>query len=182
MDINIREATPDDVGALVDLVRACLDGMRNQGIDQWDDVYPDRATIERDVAGATAFVATLDSSVLGMAVLNEHQEREYADVPWRFAGRTMVIHRLMVAPAAEGKGVARALMLHLETRGEAVGFDCVRLDAFSGNARAVRFYERAKYRLAGHVRFRKGDFHCFEKQLGALANPPLQTDGASPRR
>ena len=70
MDINIREATPDDVGALVDLVRACLDGMRNQGIDQWDDVYPDRATIERDVAGATAFVATLDSSVLGMAVLN----------------------------------------------------------------------------------------------------------------
>ena len=45
MDINIREATPDDVGALVDLVRACLDGMRNQGIDQWDDVYPDRATI-----------------------------------------------------------------------------------------------------------------------------------------
>ena len=109
-DAKIRQAGSGEVDVLLRLVRECIEGMRGRGIDQWDDVYPDRATLERDIDEATAFVAMLQGVPVGMAVLNERQEPEYADVPWLYGGRPAVIHRLMVSPAAEGTGIARALM------------------------------------------------------------------------
>ncbi|HTQ35630.1 MAG TPA: antibiotic biosynthesis monooxygenase [Steroidobacteraceae bacterium] len=55
----------------------------------------------------------------------------------------------------------------LEVRGESMGCDCVRLDVFMQNPRAARFYEISSYRRAGQVRFRKGEFHCYEKIIGS---------------
>jgi ribosomal protein S18 acetylase RimI-like enzyme len=181
-DAKIRQADSGEIDLLLRLVRECIEGMRGRGIDQWDDVYPDRATLERDIDEATAFVAMLQGVPVGMAVLNERQEPEYADVPWLYGGRPAVIHRLMVSPAAEGIGIARALMAHLEARARSLGFDCIRLDAFTHNSRAIRFYERSGYRRAGQVRFRKGEFHCFEKRLEGPADPPVRRTGLAPRR
>jgi ribosomal protein S18 acetylase RimI-like enzyme len=84
----------------------------------------------------------------------------------------------MVAPAAEGKGVARALIRFLETRGASAGHTCIRLDVFVQNPRAVRFYERSSYRRAGLVRFRKGDFFCYEKILENADSRDLAAAGA----
>ena len=181
-DAKIRQAGSGEIDLLLRLVRECIEGMRGRGIDQWDDVYPDRATLERDIDEATAFVAMLQGVPVGMAVLNERQEPEYADVPWLCGGRPAVIHRLMVSPTAEGTGIARALMAHLEARARSLGFDCIRLDAFTYNPRAIRFYERSGYRRAGQVRFRKGEFHCFEKRLEGPVDPPPQRSGLAPRR
>jgi len=55
---------------------------------------------------------------------------------------------------------------HDEERAYGAGYRSLRLDAFAGNLRALRFYERLGYAEAGRVRFRKGDFHCFENALG----------------
>ena len=165
MSIEIRAASTADIEPILDLVRVCIAGMRSRGIDQWDEVYPDRGTIEGDVQGGTAVVAIADQMIAGFAVLDDHQEPEYGEVPWSFTGRAAVIHRMMVAPSLEGRGIARALMTFLEMRATSSGYSSIRLDAFMKNPRAVRFYERCDYRRAGQVRFRKGDFSCFEKEL-----------------
>jgi len=166
VEIEIRQANLVDVTDLMDLVRVCILNMQSQGIEQWDDVYPDRGTIQRDVDDGAVFIARIAGVTAGMATLNEQQDPEYTDVPWQFFGRPAVIHRLMVAPAAEGKSVARALMRFLEMRGESMGYNCIRLDVFVQNPRAVRFYELSAYHRAGQVRFRKGNFYCYEKVLG----------------
>lgn len=132
MDIEIRQAKSGELVSLVELLRTCIASMRLQGIDQWDDVYPDNAILQRDIKDGAAFVAATAGVIVGMATLNEYQEPEYLEVPWLFSGRLGVIHRLMITPAAEGKGVARALMGFLEARGKHLGYSCIRLDAFCG--------------------------------------------------
>lgn len=180
---EIRQTSRGDIEPLLALVRECTEGMRRKGIDQWDDVYPDRATLERDIDEVTAIVVVVQGVPVAMAVLNDRQEPEYADVPWLYSGRPAVVHRLMESPAAAGKGIARALMAHLEAQAQAFGFDCIRLDAFRQNPRAVRLYECSDYRHAGQVRFRKGEFLCFEKRLGGQDGPPLNgTDQEVPKR
>jgi ribosomal protein S18 acetylase RimI-like enzyme len=168
VNVEIRDASTADIEPIVDLMRACIAGMRSRGIDQWDEVYPDRRTIEGDVQNnGAAVVAIADQAIVGFAVLDEHQEPEYGAVAWRLTGRAAVVHRMMVAPPIEGCGIARALMTFLESRATSSGYSSIRLDAFVNNPRAVRFYERCGYRRAGQVRFRKGDFYCFEKELGS---------------
>lgn len=171
-EVAVRHAKTGEVEVLLGLVRDCIGGMRSRGIDQWDNDYPDYATLKRDIDEGTACVATIADVPVGMAVLNEYQEPEYADVPWLYDGRPAVVHRLMVSPSVEGTGVARTLMVYLESQAQLFGFDCIRLDVFSHNPRAILFYERFAYRVAGEVRFRKGDFYCLEKRLRPCSNEP----------
>jgi GNAT superfamily N-acetyltransferase len=153
-------------------VTACIAGMRAQQIEQWDERYPDAVAIDRDLAQGTAHVGMLGDRLVAMIVINQFQDAEYAEVPWQWTdGSVAVVHRLMVHPEAEGRGLARTLMTFAEQLAHEQGHTLIRLDAFSLNPRALRLYHALGYRDAGTIRLRKGIFHCFEKRL----------DGAGPR-
>ena len=171
VDVLLRMATEADVGAAMRLVRTCIDGMRRAGIEQWDDVYPDEATLRNDARTDTMHIVEDASGIYGMFVVNEYQDREYADVPWTLVDVPIaVVHRLMVAPDHQHRGVARQLMRAAEARAVELGYGAIRLDAFTQNPRALRLYADLGYRDAGGIRLRKGFFRCFEKSL--LAQRP----------
>jgi ribosomal protein S18 acetylase RimI-like enzyme len=164
--ISVRPATCEDVDDVLALVRGCLDHMRRHGIEQWDDAYPDRMTIEGDVRRGEAFVATHEAGLVGYVALGACQDPEYAEVPWGFtASPTVVIHRLMIDPAYQGRGFAKVLMSFAEQHALTSGYRTVRLDAFVGNPRALNLYEGLGYREAGTIRHRTGQFRCFEREL-----------------
>jgi ribosomal protein S18 acetylase RimI-like enzyme len=162
----MRQATCEDVDGVLALVRDCVDHMRRNGIEQWDDAYPDRTTIEADARRCEAFVATLETGLVGYVALGERQDPEYAQVPWEFTvGPTVVIHRLMVDPAYQGRGFAKVFMAFAEKQALTSGYRTVRLDAFVGNPRALRLYQGLGYREAGTIEHRTGQFRCFEREL-----------------
>jgi GNAT superfamily N-acetyltransferase len=164
--LTIRKATQTDRDELLALVGACIDGMRSQQIEQWDEHYPNAGAIDRDLAQGTAYVGLWGNRLVAMIVVNEYQDPEYAEVPWQYAeGAIAVVHRLMVHPMAEGRRVARAMMAFAEQLAIEQGNAIIRLDAFSLNPRALRLYHALDYRDAGTIRLRKGIFHCFEKRL-----------------
>lgn len=167
---SIRPATDGDVDSVLALVRTCVQHMRFHGIEQWDDLYPDRDTIEEDVHPCEAFVATRRAELIGYVALSPSQDPEYADVPWTYTvGPFVVIHRLMVDPAIQGSGFAKLLMGFAEAHALASGFRTVRLDTFVGNPKALRLYERLGYREAGTIKHRTGRFRCFEKELAPVS-------------
>lgn len=165
--LRIEPATLADVPALERLVSRCTTAMRAVGIEQWDEIYPSRNIFERDVQAGTAYVLRMDSEIVAMYVLNDQQDPEYGEVPWAYPTRDVrVVHRLMVDPVYSGCGYARRLMHDAEDRARAAGVDVIRLDVFDTNPRACALYIGLGYRHAGHVRFRKGLFRCYEKRLG----------------
>ena len=162
----MRMATYEDFDDVLALVRDCVDHMRRHGIQQWDDVYPDHTTIEEDMRCCEAFVATHETALVGYVAFGASQDPEYAEVPWEFtAGPTVVVHRLMVNPAYQGRGFAKVLMGFAENRALTSGYRIVRLDAFVGNPCALRLYGRLGYHEAGTIQHRTGQFRCFEREL-----------------
>ena len=97
LECTTRLAVERDLNLLCNLLQDCIDDMRAHGIDQWDDVYPSRATLLADIQSGTAYVATLfEAQLVGFLVLNEYQNPEYAHVAWTINGvPTAVVHRLM---------------------------------------------------------------------------------------
>jgi ribosomal protein S18 acetylase RimI-like enzyme len=96
---------------------------------------------------AQAFVATIDGQPCG--VVSFYPDRDYfTDHPRAY------VDNLAVAPESEGKGVARALMDHVEGWARDHGYREVVLDVFAGNQRAIAFYERQGYR-PDHIRMAK---------------------------
>ena len=75
--VSFRLARTTDVDPVLRLLQDCVTAMREAGIDQWDDVYPNRATIVSDVNEQTLYLAFLGGTTLAATVvLNEYQNPE----------------------------------------------------------------------------------------------------------
>ena len=166
MEMEFRPATIDDLDALVALYGAATQDMLRQGIDQWDEYYPDREILTEDVESGDMTLGLLDGEPACAWVVNREYEPEYVSGAWEHTGGEFcVLHRLCVNPEQQGRGLARQAMARMEKNALDKGFDSVRLDVFSQNLHAQRLYERLGYKRTGEVRFRKGIFYLMEKGL-----------------
>lgn len=163
---TIRTATPKDLGRVCEIVSAATARMNAEGIHQWDEVYPNRADFQADIAEGQLFVIECDGIVAGLITLNEIQPGKYRDVTWFYLGRVLVAHRLAIDPSYQGRGLSSQLMAFAEEQAAAGGYVAIRLDAFTENPAAVALYEKCGYRKVGIVHFRKGPFYCYEKPIG----------------
>jgi ribosomal protein S18 acetylase RimI-like enzyme len=164
MPANIGKVTPAELAGVMQLIRAAIHEMEDQAIYQWDEFYPDMAVITGDIATGTLYAIRSDTDIQGILVLNEIQPPEYGTIAWADqTGRPLVLHRLCVHPAFQGRGLAKKLVAFAENYACSHEYSSIRLDAFVQNPVAVRLYQDLHYQSRGRVTFRKGDFFCFEK-------------------
>jgi len=162
---TIRLAHIEDSDSVYTLVQEAIRHMEEQGIPQWDEIYPSKAILNADIENKQMYLIEAEGQVAGMTVINEDQSPEYADVDWKYDGRALVVHRLTIHLDFQRRKLASYLMDFAEEMAAAENYDSIRLDAFTRNAAAFTLYENRGYRKAGVVRFRKGDFYCFEKKI-----------------
>lgn len=155
-----------DLPELMSLFRAATRLMDEQGIHQWDELYPDEPVIGEDIASKAMTLGKINGRIAVAFMLDFCKEGDYETADWRYREpEFVVLHRLCVHPEFQGKGVASAAMDYLEHEVLARGVHAIRLDAFSQNPAALHLYEARGYEKAGEIRYRKGMFHLYEKQL-----------------
>jgi len=161
----IRTGSPEDIDSIMNLIRLCIIHMESKNIHQWDEIYPDKKTITKDIEKHELYVLEEDGNLCAFIVLNEFQSPEYKEINWEFPGKTLVVHRLSVNPSVQGKGFAKKLMQFAYEFAKKQGYESIRLDAFIKNPAAIALYTTLGYKKAGIVVFRKGPFFCFEMRI-----------------
>ena len=163
-----RRALLTDVPAILALIRRVVPLMNASGNFQWSADYPNEAVFTEDIRQNHLWVAELDGAVAGVAALTMDQDAEYAQADWDATEPALVTHRLAVDPAAQGRGVALALMEQAEKQAVAQGLRTLRVDTNSENGATQRLFPKLGYRFAGEITlgFRPGlRFFCYEKLL-----------------
>ncbi|TGE22488.1 GNAT family N-acetyltransferase [Hymenobacter aquaticus] len=166
--MHIRPASVLDLPAILDLVRRVVPLMQASGNQQWSADYPNAEVFRQDIAHDQLWVAELAGQVVGVAALTQDQDAEYAQADWDPTETAIVTHRLAVDPAAQGQGVAAALLGQAEALARARGLASLRVDTNSENAATQRLFPKLGYRFAGKITlaFRPGlRFFCYEKRL-----------------
>ena len=165
--MEISRATESHVAPVWALMQRCRDALLREGIDQWDSLYPTRAVPESDAGKGTLYVLEGAEGLTGCVTLDTVQAKEYQDVQWNAGEPALVVHRVCIDPAAQGRGLSHRLMDFAEQHAARHGYASVRLDAYSANTRSVALYRRRGYREAGQIFFprRNLPFHCFELRV-----------------
>jgi len=161
--MEITRVIPHEIDAVMSLIKSAIQEMEKNGIFQWDDFYHDRNTVLADINSGNLYALKTDALVAGIIALNENQSPEYRSISWSDGGHPLVVHRLCIIPSMQGRGLAKYLMKFAEDYARNNNYSSIRLDAFTNNKRAVGLYDSLNYHRRGIVRFRKGDFYCFEK-------------------
>ncbi|PUV26581.1 GNAT family N-acetyltransferase [Sphingobacterium sp. DR205] len=139
--------------------------MSSQGIDQWDQEYPNKDTLAADIERKEGFVYVDQGQILAYMALNERHDEEYNDLSWETPVPFLVIHRLYVKPSAQGKGISSQMIRYAEQYALENQYKSIRFDAFSLNNQANTVYLKKGYKFVGTVSFRKGIFNCYEKEI-----------------
>ena len=162
-------ATEADLYSLMDLYKQCTRYLIEQGIDQWDDTYPDLQTAKDDIAKREMYVLKSRDTILGSIVLNEVQDDQYEDIRWEIPSKNaLIIHRLCINPNIQYRGSGKRLCLFAEDYGRMNGNDVIRLDTYTGNPTAMNLYRKLGYtQAAGHCFYHHCSqaFICMEKKL-----------------
>lgn len=167
--VQLIEATPEMLEEVNHIYLRCRENLFQNGILQWDDNYPNSEYFQACIEDKVLFVLMRDEEILGHVVLNEWESEEWSMIPW--VGKSpIVIHSLMINPSAQGKGVGAEFVTLCEVFAREQGYKSIRLDAFSGNEKALRLYTKLDYQTRGSVFFTfKPEGHreyiCFEKGL-----------------
>ena len=162
----IKKLSKDYLFDAFSIIESVVSKMNNESIFQWDEHYPTREIIEKDIDDGYAFGFFHLKELRGYIVLNEEYSPEYNSLEWKDKnGTSLIIHRLSIKADCQGQGIAKQMMICAEEYAKRNNYTSIKLDAFLHNKAALSLYENLGYTEVGTVTFRKGEFNCYEKVL-----------------
>ena len=164
--MNYSKANKNQIEEVYSVFSAAIENMEKQEIHQWDEIYPDKAILEEDIAKNQMYIGKIDNEIAVCFVLSEECDEEYKNGKWQYPdAKFIVIHRLCVNPKFQNKGIATQTMIYIEKTSKAQGYEVIRLDCFTKNPYSQKLYEKAGYSVVGYADWRKGRFELREKKL-----------------
>ncbi len=166
--MTIQRSSINSAEQIFEMFDKCKMAMELENIFQWTDSYPNHDIIINDINNNDLYELSEEEKLLGVICLNVSQDPAYKTIDWHDRnGKVLIIHRLAINPLFQNKGLAKELMNFAENFAVINNFTSIRLDAFSGNKKALKLYEGRGYMNRGEVNFHGRDlpFFCFEKML-----------------
>ena len=149
-DYLIRPAEARDLDAVAGIYDRLHDAEEQgrQTIGWLRDVYPVRQTAQAALERGDLYVLEAEGAVLGAAILNQVQVDTYAQGRWAHAAteeQVFVLHTLVIAPEAAGRGYGRAFVAFSEDLARKNGCTELRMDTNERNRAARTLYRKLGY-------------------------------------
>ena len=157
---------PEQLDDICSLIAAAVKTMENQGILQWDELYPTREDFAEDISKGTLYTVREKDTLIAIYVISTECDSAYLNGKWEYGEKTAcILHRLCVSPTVQNQGIGTAVLKHIEKQVKDLGFESIRLDVFSKNPKAMKLYEKNGYQRRGYADWRKGRFWLMEKGI-----------------
>lgn len=159
--MKIRKITADelpDVAALYEDAKAAL---RAQGVDQWQDGYPNIETAGQDFENGTGYVLEDNGKIIASACLAFGREPTYEKIhfgAWKADPEEYgFLHRIAVSSDAKGKGAAGLMFDELKRMARQRGITVIRGDTHRDNKPMQRVMEKNGLTYCGVIYLEDGD-------------------------
>jgi len=168
MDLAFRMAEVADEAAIWQILQGAIQRRKEDGSDQWQDGYPNPTVIQADVEKGIGYVLTDQGSVIGYAAVLIDDEPAYANIEgtWQCSEGFVVVHRVAIATAYLGKGLAQRLLEFVELWAQEQQVPSMRIDTNFDNKGMLRILEKSGYNYRGEVYFRGKPRKAYEKVFG----------------
>ena len=175
-DISPVPASLSDADEVFALINKCRNAMKGTGMEQWPDFYPTLDDVKSDIERRSLWILRDQGAVIAAVTIDDDQPEPYTGIEWKDDGPYICVHRLAVDPDRQREGLAARMMEFAHDHGTRGGATSVRVDTYSLNTAANRFYERLGYEKRGTINLPKKPekYNCMENAL-----PPCKLDSFS---
>ena len=167
--LRIAKPAADALPEIRTLYQTVIEDMRARKLYQWEwGEYPYEALIREDIKLGRLYRMDDAEGLAGVfALVCGGNEPEYRDVDWQTGDNPVCLHRIAVLPGRGGRGYAAKAVEFAKDYGRSVGCNAFRVDTYTDNIRALKFFQSVTTRKAGTFTLEGFDklYHCFEAAL-----------------
>ena len=154
----VRRTSKEDVKKICEIIDQAKQYMKNSGIDQWQNGYPNEETILEDIQTQTSYVL-VDNCVVGTMrfLIEDDPDYGYIEGNWKTNGRYGVIHRIAIDENCKGKSYAKVLVDEAIQMCLNDNVHSLRIDTHFDNSSMRKFLKKNHFEECGIVYIRGVD-------------------------
>lgn len=160
----------DQHAIAVDIIEQGRTYLKEQGIDQWQNGYPDENSIRQDILNEKGYFLTDGQHIFAYLCMDFDGEPAYNHIRGRWLtdpnADYMVIHRLAFNAQYRGKGLSSEIFNLAEQFCKEKGIQSIRVDTDENNKIMQHIMNKAGFTYCGTIWFAGSSKLAYEKVMG----------------
>jgi len=115
--MQIRQTNTYEISVVMNIIKQAQESFKQAGINQWQNNYPNEASIQKDIELGESYVVLDNESIIGTFALSYRNESTYDiiyDGKWLSNELYAVIHRIAIENSYKGKGISTLVIKEVE--------------------------------------------------------------------
>ena len=168
----MRQVNENDIEAVSEIFKNAKQSIRDMGVRQWHNEYPNKQTVKDDIISGIGYVLEQDGLIAAYVAITTTEEYDYGflyDGEWLTRGESYAtIHRIAVSNVFRGKGFSKRVFQNAEQISKEKGCRSIRVDTHPDNHIMRGLVTGSGYKYCGIIYLRTGDEagdirYCYEK-------------------
>lgn len=166
-----RKAVKADIDNIMSIIKQAQAYFKVQGIDQWQNNYPNDETISKDIANEYGYVLVIDGKIVGTTAVSFDGEKTYDRIyngQWLSDRSYAVIHRMAVDEDFKGQGLSSLMVKKIEALSLENKIHSIKVDTHEKNLPMQRTLQKNGFQYCGIIYLEdKSKRIAFEKLIQA---------------
>ncbi len=165
--MKLINTTLDDIDIAMDIINMAKTHLKEQGIDQWQNGYPDYDCIKNDALSQKGFFVTEAEEILGYLCIDFNGEVAYGNLngSWNSDEKYVVVHRLAFSENARSKNLSSLVFKLVENMSREKGVNYFRVDTDADNSKMQHILKKNGFEYCGTIWFDNSEKIAFDKKF-----------------
>lgn len=166
-ELTLVKASLSEVAEAMDMINSAKKLLHDEGVDQWQNGYPDEECIRQDIVNGKGYFAEEAGRKLGYICIDFDGEPAYDHLngEWGTGEPYVVAHRMAFAADARGKGLSETLLAKAGELAKERGVHSFRVDTDDDNARMKHILGKLGFTYRGTIWFDNSVKIAYDKPL-----------------
>ena len=165
--MEFRKSSKADLNKIMGIIKQAQDYFKEQGIDQWQNNYPNKEVIKSDIEREESYVLSKDDNIVATTVISFDKEKTYDSIydgKWSSNGKYAVIHRIAVDNNYKGLGLSHKIFKYVEELCKTKNINSIKIDTHEDNIVMQNLLNKRGFKYCGIIYLEDGDKRlAFEK-------------------
>jgi uncharacterized protein YqgV (UPF0045/DUF77 family) len=152
--MQFRKAVETDINNIMKIIKQAQVYFKQQGINQWQDNYPNIETIRDDIIHKNGYVLLKDNNIVATVAVSFDKEKAYNSIydgEWISNNEYAVIHRMAVDNNYKGLELSFQIIKNIEQLCLNKDVHSIKVDTHEENLSMQKLLKKNKFQYCGIV-------------------------------
>ncbi len=165
--MKLVEINENQIEVAMEIIDGAKAHLKEQGIDQWQNGYPDYNCILEDAKKGRGYFIMDNDDILGYICIDFEGEPAYDTLrgEWLSDEKYMVGHRLAMSEKARGKSLTGEIFRLMEELAKSKGIYYFKVDTDADNTKMQHVFKKVGFTYRGTIWFDNSEKIAFDKKI-----------------